>query len=416
MTTTEVADYTWAGSMMGWFLLPKMAASAIQNMWYRTKDSRTRPTKGSPQYKRHFAWIFAGVIITYLSYTVIQFERALGSNHYDLLELQFSSFTQKQLKTNFRKASLQYHPDKIGDAGAGKWMKRSIAFRSMNTVVRETSVANTMFAYLSKKDIFVKIRAAHEVLVDPVLRVAYDRFGPGITACQTCKTTKDYVQYGTNDFRAFYCGSYALFFLLGMVGKAGYGRYWRYVALTYVAAWEFCMLVGPKQASFVSYVVPHRTTYEQTRIVRQIFVAAFIAINQIGPHFLPSTIEKKVDIKDVIKKASELNDQIGIVPLYLLHSLALGISNSCLRLNMFLLFVVASSVEQLQDSFDVFRDDAECMTQLRRQMSGVLADSLIAASQPVFDDARMAVYKRIKDPPKQRYYEEKKALSQLENI
>lgn len=80
------------------------------------------------------------------------------------------------------------------------------------------------------------------------------------------------------------------------------------------------------------------------------------------------------------------------------------------------LFVVASSVEQLQGSFDVFRDDAECMTQLRRQMSCVLTDSLIAASQPVFDDARMTVYNRIKNPLIQQYYDEKKALSQLENI
>lgn len=54
------------------------------------------------------------------------------------------------------------------------------------------------------------------------------------------------------------------------------------------------------------------------------------------------------------------------------------------------------------------------MIQLKRQMSGVIIDSLIAANQPVFDDARMAVYKRIKDPPKQGYYDEKK--SQFENI
>ncbi|KAF9306883.1 hypothetical protein BGZ74_002384 [Mortierella antarctica] len=329
-----------------------MAARVILNMWYRTKNPKGRPIKDSPQHKRHFAWIFAGVIISYLSYTVIQFERALGSNHYDMLDLQFSTFTQKQLKTNFRKASLQYHPDKIGEAG---------------------------------EDIFVKIRAAHQVLVDPILRVAYDRFGPGITGCLTCKTTKDYVKYGINDYRAFYSGSYLVLFLLGTVGKAGFGKYWRYVALTYMAAWEFSMIMGPKRASLVSYAFPHRTTYEQLRIARQIFVSVAVAINQIGPLVLPSTVEKKVDIKDVIKKISELNDQI-----------------------------VASSAEQLQQSFDVFRDDAECMIQLKRQMSGVIIDSLIAANQPVFDDARMAVYKRIKDPPKQGYYDEKK--SQFENI
>lgn len=119
MMTTEATDYTWAGPMIGWLFLPKMAARVILNMWYRTKNPKGRPIKDSPQHKRHFAWIFAGVIISYLSYTVIQFERALGSNHYDMLDLQFSTFTQKQLKTNFRKASLQYHPDKIGEAGEG---------------------------------------------------------------------------------------------------------------------------------------------------------------------------------------------------------------------------------------------------------------------------------------------------------
>lgn len=166
--------------------------------------------------------------------------------------------------------------------------------------------------HISTKETFVKIRAAHEVLVDPVLRVAYDRFGPRVTGCQACKTAKDYVQYGTNDYKAFYSGSYVLLFLLGMVGKAGFGKYWRYVALTYMAVWDFSMLVGPKQASLISYVLPHRTTYEQLRIARQIFVSVFLAVNQIGPLVLPSTIEKKVDIKDVIKKISEQNDQIGV--------------------------------------------------------------------------------------------------------
>ncbi|KAG0092498.1 hypothetical protein BGZ93_001031 [Podila epicladia] len=282
----------------------------------------------------------------------MHYEWALGPNHYDVLDLQFSTFTQKQLRTNFRKASLQYHPDKIGEAGA---------------------------------DIFVKIRAAHEVLVDPILRVAYDRFGPGITGCQTCKTTKDYIKYGINDYKTFYGGLYVILFLLGMVGNAGFGKYWRYVALTYMAAWEFSMLIGPKRASVVSCAFPHRTTYEQLRIARQIFVSVFLAVNLIRPLVLPSTAEKMANIKDAIKKISELNDQI-----------------------------VASSAEQLQQSLDVFRDDAECMTQLKRQMRGVIVDSLIAANQPVFDDARMAVYKRINDPPKQEYYDERK--SQLENI
>ncbi|KAF9907915.1 hypothetical protein EC991_010428 [Linnemannia zychae] len=87
----------------------------------------------------------------------------METNHYDTLGLKFSSFSQKQLKTNFRKASLQYHPDKVGEAGA---------------------------------EIFVRIRAAHEVLVDPTLRLAYDRFGPSILSCTRCKTNKDYFNEG----------------------------------------------------------------------------------------------------------------------------------------------------------------------------------------------------------------------------
>jgi hypothetical protein len=45
--------------------------------------------------------------------------RTIEENHYDTLGLKFRSFTQKQVKTNFRKASLQYHPDKAGQTGAG---------------------------------------------------------------------------------------------------------------------------------------------------------------------------------------------------------------------------------------------------------------------------------------------------------
>lgn len=108
--------------LIGWAFLPSFITNVLQSVWYSVKysgNSSAKPAPNSAKYRRHQNWIYSLVVLGYLAYTVVEVDRAMPINCYDLLDLKFHSFTQKQLKTNFRKASLMYHPDKVGQAGAG---------------------------------------------------------------------------------------------------------------------------------------------------------------------------------------------------------------------------------------------------------------------------------------------------------
>lgn len=104
-----------------------MATRLLQAVYYSRRygpNSPKLPRKGSARYQRDFSWILTIIVGLYLSSLVYESVRNIEENHYDTLGLKFGTFTQKQLKTNFRKASLQYHPDKAGDAGAGMYLVR----------------------------------------------------------------------------------------------------------------------------------------------------------------------------------------------------------------------------------------------------------------------------------------------------
>lgn len=111
-------------SWIGWAFVPTMATRLLQAIYYSRQygpNSPKLPCKGSARFQRDFNWILTIIVGLYLSSLVYESVRTMEKNHYDTLGLKFGTFTQKQLKTNFRKASLQYHPDKAGEAGAGMY-------------------------------------------------------------------------------------------------------------------------------------------------------------------------------------------------------------------------------------------------------------------------------------------------------
>ncbi|KAK3810411.1 MAG: hypothetical protein JOS17DRAFT_764214 [Linnemannia elongata] len=321
--------------LAGWAFLPSFVTNVIQSIWYAIKypvNSAAKPASNTPKYRRHYNRIYCGVVLAYLAYTIAEVDRALPTNAYDYLDLSFHNFSQKQLRTNFRKASLLYHPDKVGQVG---------------------------------QDTFVRIRAAHEILSDPVLKIAYDRFGPDVVICSTCKTNRDFVNNGLTSYYPFYFGSGLVLSLMSVVGKGQFGRYWRFVVLFSMAALELIMVTRPEPLWILSWIMPNRVTFEQVIILHQIFVSSFIAISQIGPILVPSKEQEKSNTKELIDRLELLT----------------AISN-------------AESIGQLQSVFDVFRGDEECMTQLKRQMGMMALDSRLTQDQ-LLNETRNAVQRRL---------------------
>lgn len=122
-----------------WSFAPKYITQGAQYLLYKTAITRPQPATQHTHYRR----IFTAVILLLLLCAVYDADRAMGKNYYSVLKCTTSA-DDKLLKINYRKMSLQYHPDKL--AGG-------------------QSVLDS--------EIYLKIREAYDVLKDPISRGVY---------------------------------------------------------------------------------------------------------------------------------------------------------------------------------------------------------------------------------------------------
>ncbi|KAG0210125.1 hypothetical protein BGX28_009666 [Mortierella sp. GBA30] len=328
---------TFAG-LAGWLFFPSFVANILQILWYAIKypkASAAVPFKGSIKHTRDRNRILCGVVLLYLMYLIKEVDRMMEPNFYDTMDLRFHSFTQKQLKTNFKKASLQYHPDKAGQTGT---------------------------------DIFVGIRAAHEVLVDPVLRQAYDRFGSSTFKCTACKSARDYLNNGLQEFFVVYGATVVILVLIGVVGKGMNGRYWRFVLLGAFGALELYLVQSATPNKMMAWVMPNRVTFEQIVILRQIYLSSAMAMSQIG------SIIGSSSNKGQVKGAS--------------------LKESLTRLEALITVSNSESLEGLRSMFDAIRDNDKCMGQMQQRLCRMSLEYTLVQDQR-FATRRTSILSRI---------------------
>ena len=132
-------------SLFGWSLIPDFATRQILNLVYFTFPIQiiTAPAPGSLQYRKHYAIIFALVILTYLNYTLVQAALTMQPNFYQILGVT-PNVDDNGLKLAFRAFAKRNHPDRPEVGREGEAM-------------------------------FMAVRDAFEALKDPAVRFAYDR-------------------------------------------------------------------------------------------------------------------------------------------------------------------------------------------------------------------------------------------------
>jgi len=132
-------------SLLGWSFIPDFATRQILNFVYFKSPIRitTAPTPGSLQHRKHYAITFSFVILTYLTYTLVQAARTMQPNFYQILGVT-PNVDENGLKLAFRAFAKRNHPDRpeVGKKGEA---------------------------------LFMAVRDAFEALKDPVVRFAYDR-------------------------------------------------------------------------------------------------------------------------------------------------------------------------------------------------------------------------------------------------
>lgn len=162
---------------------------------------------------------------------------------------------------------------------------------------------------------FVGIRAAHEILVDPTLRLNYDRFGSTVLKCTACKTNKDYLQEGLKSVYTFYTAAGIIFFLMNLVGKGNYGRYWRFIMLAGMGAIEMSLVLtaGSAGEGWMGRLMPRLVPFEQIAVLHQFYISASVAVSQVGPVLFPEGKEKQETSSELIKRLQTLTEIAGKV-------------------------------------------------------------------------------------------------------
>ncbi|GES82698.1 membrane associated DnaJ chaperone-like protein [Rhizophagus clarus] len=297
---------------------------------YRAGENIPKP--GQQKHRIHRRRIYIFVVLTYLIYTIAEVIYSIPPNYYDLLGVS-QDFTPKDLKSNLRKLQLAFHPDRNSEQQA--------------------------------ESNFILLRKAYDTLNDPIKRFAYDRFGPDISTWSHCKTKRDYILVGRNYSSGFYLGTGLILFILNILGKGQFGRFWRVIVFCSIGCIEASLILNPQSNTFIlSYIFKNFIIFERIKIFRQLFITIFIALSQVGPVLFP--IENTENLRP------------GLHDLEILCNIA--------------------SVEiknQLRSSFYPFQNDQNAQSELKRKMEKLVVDNYLHQNDHEFVEKYNEVQQRI---------------------
>ncbi|KAI0528415.1 hypothetical protein GGR58DRAFT_496103 [Xylaria digitata] len=254
-------------SLLGWMFLPNLVTGWVQSIYYglTIRAGDRRPPPSSARWQLHRRRIHTLVITLYLIYTIYEadWELQRGGSFYSSLGVPFEA-TERDIKSRFRRLAALHHPDKLTHSSPGAG------------------------------DFFIHLKTASDVLTDPAQRFAYERFGPDITGWRHCVTLRDYVWRGLQTQVLQHYGLAAVvLYGLGWLGYFEFGRYWRWVTLLILCAFEAHTVMRPRFPVFVeAFVNPFLVRFtshapylpfQVVALARRVAIAIYIAFGQLGP-------------------------------------------------------------------------------------------------------------------------------------
>jgi hypothetical protein len=130
---------------LGWWFLPNIVTRAVLTVYYNLLFpiglSHRIPPSGSPKRVQHYRRAFALVVLSYLSWTLVQSLLEQPPSFYSLLGVDTYA-SDAEIKNAYRTFAKRNHPDRVGPAG---------------------------------EPLFIQVRDAYEALKHPIKRYAYDR-------------------------------------------------------------------------------------------------------------------------------------------------------------------------------------------------------------------------------------------------
>lgn len=327
-----------------WMFVPSAITNFLLKQYYSNfyaKNSPSIPKPNSMKHKRNYKLCYTVVIGIYFLYCIGQTIYSLEESYYSKIGVN-RGCSRSEFKKNSRKLLLSNHPDK----SSGNVEK----YHELKKVV--------------------------DVLENPNLCNIYEKFGKsGIETVLQASTKKNYIN--DNEVRkdyiiatlfewlTFYIGSFVVLLFVGFRQKSDSGRYWRFVALILLGAYEsflylndftvFESIFADSQLNFgqplsiITYLLSRVPIFQRIQVLRQLFVFSGLAMSQLGPLWFPSKPDLFNDKKALIQELETI--QKG--PLSEIYEESKYVFNS---------------------AFEPFEDNEEMKNLLKRQMGQIVVD------------------------------------------
>ncbi|KAJ1299999.1 hypothetical protein OPQ81_011833 [Rhizoctonia solani] len=279
---------------LAWWFLPNVATNALLRVYYTILPliglSHRIPSSESPRRIHHYRRTYALVVLSYLSWTLVQSLLEQPPSFYSLLGVDVHA-SDAELKSAYRNFARRNHPDRVGPAG---------------------------------EPLFIQVRDAYEALKHPIKRYGYDRFGFDALDWMVAENPHAMLWQGLENAMRYYLPTGVIVLVMAVMGWGGTSSYWRHIAWALVASLEACIIIGYNpltpyldllqpivRLSRLEPLVPSFAPYQWTFFLRETFVSVAVAIGVVVPVVFPPPPTKKEELE---RQAEVARLAIGLHP------------------------------------------------------------------------------------------------------
>ncbi|KAG6865112.1 hypothetical protein C0991_005012 [Blastosporella zonata] len=311
-------------SLAGWSMVPDFVTKHLLSMLHRFAIFPMPRVQAT--YRKQYALTFACVVLGYLSYNLIDSARSMPPNFYQILSVE-PNVDEQGLKAAFRQFAKKNHPDRPGVGRDGE-------------------------------ELFIMVRDVYEALKNPVVRFAYDRFGPDVLLwSKTCTTPREYIRRGLMQSSGYHIFVGAALTFWSFVGSSGPNpvSFWRNLLYATLFVAEISLILSPSPSTLsnstpalkgllTTYIThtplhtlfPHRLIHQHILFLHQLFVFLSFALSRVVPVLISAfSLENTLSptqtqelAQQILQLASIADRETSISLHTLLHSIASPNSNT----------------------------------------------------------------------------------------
>jgi len=251
---------------VGWYYIPNIVtkyALGFLHQFYANIFHIPPPQPGTLSYQRHYRCTYATVVLGYLLYNLVQGASSMPANFYEIMGVP-SDVDESGLKTAFRQFAKRNHPDRAGPLA---------------------------------DEMFMAVRDVYDALKNPVVRFAYDRFGPDVLSWTNLSTPSEYLRHGLIHSSGYHVASGVFLLIWSSIGRQSPVKFWRYLLYLTLFVSELSLLIystPPSSSSVLASgsllhaIFPHRVAFQHVLFLHQLFMFLTTALTNVAPVLFPN--------------------------------------------------------------------------------------------------------------------------------